>query len=105
MKKSLGYALLAFAVVGIAAAVASAQKSPDNLMRCTDSRWNDRLQNHCEIKEQTLAAGGTINVDGRENGGISIRGWERNDVLIRAKIQTQAPTQAEADQLGREVRI
>lgn len=102
MKKSF---LLAFAVMGFAAAVASAQKSPDNLMQCRDSWGNDRLQNHCEIKEQTLAAGGTINVDGRENGGISIRGWQRNDVLVRAKIQTQAPTQAEADQLAREVRI
>jgi DUF4097 and DUF4098 domain-containing protein YvlB len=46
-----------------------------------------------------------ITVDGKQNGGISIKGWERNEVLVRSRIQTQAPTQAEADQLAREVRI
>jgi len=32
----------------------------------------------CEMREQTVsAAGGTISVDARQNGGISIKGRER----------------------------
>ena len=45
---------------------------------------------HCEIKEQTVAAGGAITVDARKNGGVSVKGWDRNEVLVRARIQTAA---------------
>src|SRR3989475_3173253 len=104
MKKSFRCALAALAIVGFIGG-ATAQKKSDSSLECRDGRGDDRLQSHCEIKEQTLPAGGIITVDGKQNGGISIKGWERNEVLVRSRIQTQAPTQAEADQLAREVRI
>jgi len=104
MNKLLRCALVALATVAFMG-VASAQKKSESSLDCRESRGNDRLQGHCEIKEQTLPAGGMITVDGKTNGGISIKGWERNEVLVRSRIQTQAPTQAEADQLAREVRI
>ena len=104
MKKSFRCALAALAIVGFIG-VATAQKKSESSLECRDSRDNDRLQSHCEIKEQILPAGGLITVDGKQNGGISIKGWERNEVLVRSRIQTQAPTQAEADQLAREVRV
>jgi len=104
MNKSLRYTLAALAIVGFIG-VATAQKKSEGSLECRDWQGNDRLQSHCEIKEQTLPAGGIITVDGKQNGGISIKGWERNEVLVRSRIQTQAPTQAEADQLAREVRI
>jgi len=104
MRKSLRCALAAFAIVGFIV-VATAQKKSESSLECREWRGNDRLQSHCEIKEQTLPAGGLITVDGKQNGGISIKGWERNEVLVRSRIQTQAPTQAEADQLAKEVRV
>jgi len=104
MNKSLHCALAALAIVGFIA-VATAQKKSESSLECRDWRGSDRLQGHCEIKEQTLPTGGIITVDGKQNGGISIKGWERNEVLVRSRIQTQAPTQAEADQLAREVRV
>ena len=73
---------------------------------CGDNWDNDRLANHCEIKEQTLAASGsTITVDGRQNGGIRVKGWERNEILVRTRIQATAPTQAEADALAGQITI
>ena len=67
---------------------------------------NDKLENHCEIKEQTLAAqASTIEVDGRMNGGVSIKGWERNEILMRARIQTAGPTEAEANELAKQIKI
>ena len=104
MNKSLRCALAALAIFGFIG-VATAQKKSESSLECREWRGNDRLQSHCEIKEQTLPAGGLITVDGKQNGGISIKGWERNEVLVRSRIQTQAPTQAEADQLTREVRV
>lgn len=77
----------------------------DKAMVCRDDWHSDRLLTHCEIKEQTLPAAGALSVDGRQNGGVSVKGWDRNDVLVRARIQTAAPSQAEADELARQITI
>jgi hypothetical protein len=105
MAKSIRYFLLPFSFVAFAFIAGVAQERKDGPTQCGDWRGNDRLQGHCEIKEQTVSAGGTITVDGRTNGGISIKGSERHDILVRARIQTEAPTQAEADQLAQQIRI
>lgn len=91
-------------------AIATQEKSKESKDKssfgCRDNFDNDRLANHCEIKEQTLAASGsTIAVDGKQNGGIRVRGWERNEILVRARIQAAAPTQAEADELASQITI
>jgi|SRR5215510_8162766 len=104
MSKVLRYMLLGFAIVGFATS-APAQKSNKGSMQCRDTNSDGRLMSHCEIKEQTLPASGLISVDGNANGGVSIKGWERHEILVRAKIETRAPTQAEADQLAQQVRI
>jgi len=36
---------------------------------------------------------------------ISVKGWDRGDVLIRARIQTAGTTQNEADELAKQIRI
>jgi len=108
MTQSVRYFLLALALAGFAISIA-AQDKPDKKsggsMQCNDSYNGDRGYSRCEIKEQPVPAGGLITVDGKQNGGISIKGWERNDLLVRAKIETRAPTQAEADALAQQVRI
>jgi DUF4097 and DUF4098 domain-containing protein YvlB len=105
MKKSLRYTLVAGAFIALTTGVSLAQKKSEGSLQCRESRDSDRLYNHCEIKEQTLPAGGAITVDGKQNGGISIKGWERNEILVRARIESRAPTQAEADSLAQQVRI
>lgn len=105
MTKSLRFALLSCVIAGFTTGIVAEQKRSEGSMQCREYRENDRLSGHCEIKEQTLPAGGAITVDGKTNGGISIKGWERNDILVRAKIETRAPTQTEADQLAQQVRI
>jgi DUF4097 and DUF4098 domain-containing protein YvlB len=105
MKKSLRYALLTCALVALAGAVVQAQKKSEGSLQCREGRDMDRLYSHCEIKEQTLPAGGAITVDGKQNGGISIKGWDRGEILLRAKIESRAPTQAEADSLAQQIRI
>jgi len=82
-------------------------KTKDGSLTCRDdSRWyNDRLVGNCEIREQTLAPSGAISIDGRQNGGVSVKGWDQNQVLVRARVQTGAPTEAEAAELARQIRI
>ena len=40
-----------------------------------------------ELREMTIAATGSLNVNGGKNGGIRIEGQDRSDVLIRACVQ------------------
>src|SRR4026208_1338991 len=83
----------------------SKERSHDSLA-CRDDWQDDKLVNHCEIKEQTLpASDNTISVDGRMNGGVSIKGWERNEILMRARLQTAGPNEAEASELAKQVKI
>lgn len=69
-------------------------------------RSNDRTARHCEIREYTVgAASSVLNIDARPNGGISIIGSSRSDVLVRARVTTHAPTEAEAQALARQVQV
>lgn len=100
-----GALIVITACVAIVPAFSQKEKSNDSLA-CRDNWHNGKLVSHCEVKEQTLpASDSTIAVDGRMNGGISIKGWERNEVLLRARIQTAAPSESEANQLAQQVRI
>ncbi|HEV8370909.1 MAG TPA: hypothetical protein VGQ39_23370 [Pyrinomonadaceae bacterium] len=68
--------------------------------------YGDRLVGNCEIREQTLAPnGGPISIDGRQNGGVAVKGWDQSQILLRAQVQTGAPNAGEAEQLARQVRI
>lgn len=74
-------------------------------LSCNDN-WSGDRGSHCLIKEQMIAAtGGTITVDGRKNGGVTVRGWDRNEIFVRAKVQTRANTDAEAQYLSGQIRI
>lgn len=93
------------ATLSVMSVLAFAQDRSQGSLNCRDNWSSDRLMGHCEIKEQTVAAGGTITVDARKNGGVSVKGWDRNEVLVRARVQTSAPTQSEADDLAKQIRI
>ncbi len=40
-------------------------------------------------------------VDGRDNGGVAFYGWDKNEVLVRALIQTSGDSRPEAESLGK----
>jgi len=76
-------------------------------LNCNDGDYGDRrLANHCEMKEQTFAVpGGAINVDPGMNGGVSVHGWDRNEVWMRARVQTAATTDSEARGMVPQIRL
>lgn len=109
MYRFLGRSVLIAALVastGIAV-LAQKEKVKEKSLTCREDSWNnDRLVNNCEIREQTLAlSGGTIAIDGRPNGGVNVKGWDQNQVLVRARVQTAAPSAAEAQSLGQQIRV
>ena len=52
-----------------------------------NSNWGGRPSFN-EVREMTIAKPGLLTVDGKKNGGISVRGENRSDVQIRACVQT-----------------
>lgn len=71
-----------------------------------DGDWDSDYHRHCEVREATLDAGGeVIRVDAEPNGGISIKGWDQRNILIRAKVVANARSTSAAEELAREVRI
>jgi DUF4097 and DUF4098 domain-containing protein YvlB len=74
-------------------------------LTCNDN-WDRGRPQNCVIKEQTIpATGGTITVDGKKNGGVSVKGWNRGEIFVRAKIQTWGDTEAEAQALTGQIHI
>jgi len=78
----------------------------EKTMTCDEHNHSNRLSSHCEIKEQTMAAGmGAIQINPGPNGGVSVKGWSRGDMLVRAKIETAAPSDAEARGMVGQIRF
>lgn len=72
---------------------------------CGDSSsWGDKSSAR-DLREVKIAATGSIEVDGGKNGGISVRGENRSDVLVRACVQAWADSDAEAKNLVDTTRI
>ena len=101
MKRSIfPIGLLFFAAIP---GLAQAPKSQAPSLTCDHNDRNGRLIGHCEMREQTIASGGRLTIDGRANGGITVKGWARNEILVRAQVRTGAASEAEAGLLASQV--
>src|SRR5262245_61132370 len=104
MNKLLRGSVLAAAFVTIVCGSALAQqgREKNSSLACREGDWsNGRLVSSCQIRETTLAAtGGLLAIDGRQNGGVSVKGWDQNQVLVRARVQTAGLSLPQAEQLA-----
>ena len=57
------------------------------------------------MREATLAAAGVIAVDARPNGGIEVRGWDRNEVRLRVKIVATSAQEQDAREIVGQVQV
>jgi hypothetical protein len=78
---------------------------PKATLDCNQGSRDRNRAHFCEMREQTIASGGMISVDASQNGGISVKGWDRSDVLVRSQVQTYAPTEDQAKDLARQINI
>lgn len=98
---------------GWLAAPAGAQP-PASSLECDDDNggggiwrffgWRDRV-GACEIRELTLDATGELVIDARHNGGVQVTGSDRDDVLVRARVNTWGESRDEARDVQDRVEI
>jgi hypothetical protein len=66
--------------------------------------WGDD-ERYCETREYLVAARGSLDIDAGQNGGISVTGWDRNEIRVVAHIQAHGDDEARARELARSIAI
>jgi hypothetical protein len=79
-------------------------EQPSGTDPCRDRGRDDDYFRHCEVREETMAAG-PLTVDAGRNGGIQVEGWDRNDIRVIAIVNTHARNENDARQLASGVQI
>ncbi|MEO8620821.1 MAG: DUF4097 family beta strand repeat-containing protein [bacterium] len=93
--------------------------SPGHAQRSSeydDSRWLDNCRDNwggdddrgraCEVRNVPVKLSGrSLDIDGRENGGVRVVGWDGDSVRVTARIQASARDDNDARDLVKSVRI
>src|SRR6267142_1006896 len=105
MNRILVRTVLIAALLSLASLFALAQdKGTKESLACRDNWYSERLVGHCGVREQTFATtGGVFSIDGRHNGGVCVRGWDQNQILVRARVPTGATTAGDAEGLAKQI--
>ena len=73
---------------------------------CDGDSWsNGDKVSFKDLREMTVASTGSLAVDGGKNGGISVKGADRSDVLVRACVQTWGASDELARSLAGSIKI
>jgi hypothetical protein len=59
----------------------------------------------CEIRESTLGPSASLEIQPGHNGGINVKGWSQNSVLVRAMVETWAPSDGDARALASQINV
>ena len=110
MPHRIPFLLATTLLIAGAYAPALAQRSDAEwLENCREQRRSSRSESqlrHCEVRPYQMSDRvRSLTVDGGENGAVSVRGWDGNEIRISARVQTQARSEEEARALAREVRV
>ncbi|MEO8096485.1 MAG: hypothetical protein ABI811_02205, partial [Acidobacteriota bacterium] len=73
------------------------RNNTDHELNCDRNR--DFASRFCEMREQTVSSTGRFDIDGLHNGGVTVRGWNRNDVLVRLRVEVDARSDARAKEI------
>jgi hypothetical protein len=96
-------------LVTATAIVLPAQRNPDRerSFGLTQDEWcrQDRRADFCEVREETLRNQNTVDLDARGNGAVAIRGWDRPDVQMRARVTVRDESREAAQKLAKDIQI
>jgi hypothetical protein len=85
--------------------LAQLQNNSEKQMTCNNGGNDNNRARHCEIREQSLPSIGRLSLDAGQNGGATIKGWTRGDVLVRARVEASSDTEGAAANLASRVMV
>jgi len=59
----------------------------------------------CEVRESNLGPSGRLDIEPGHNGGITVKGWAQNSVLVRARLEAWAENDTEARNIASQIRV
>jgi len=98
-------------LVSAAAVVLPAQRNRDRDRTrdfgLSNDEWcrEERRADFCEVREETIPNSNSIYLDARGNGGVAVRGWDRSETRVRARIAVYEDSREAAEKLAKEVKI
>ena len=95
--------IVAFASGG--PSLAQLRDNSEKEMACPNGGYDSDGVRHCEMREQTVPAIGRLSVDATRNGGVTVKGWLRNEVLVRARVEASADSEGAAANLAGRVYV
>jgi hypothetical protein len=73
---------------------------------CREEWHGDRDRDrYCEVRSMTMPAGSRLAIDAKPNGGIDVEAWDRDEIQIFAKVETQARRDGDARRLADEIEV
>ncbi len=100
MTRSIGMAALA--VLVLVPIALSAQVPPVRVEEDADCRWEQSSRDrYCEVREYALEVRDRLAVDAGGNGGISVVGWDRDEVRLVARVHAWSDDGDPRDLAGR----
>ena len=99
-------ALWLIAMFAAAPGLLAQQDANEWLENCREHESRRRIP-YCEIRNTGYrqAAGGLLTAEPNENGGVSIRGWDRDSVHVQARIKAVARSEDAARATAEQIRI
>jgi hypothetical protein len=85
--------------------LAQLQNNSEKQMTCSNAGYDGDRARHCEIREQSLPSIGRLSIDAGPNGGVTVKGWLRGDVLVRARVEASGETEGAAANMASQVMI
>ena len=89
--------MAAMALLAAPIGVAQVQVSADDQW-CRDGGDRDRGY-FCEVREVSMDARATVEVNASPNGGIAVTGWDQSNMRVRVRVTARADTDADAKEI------
>jgi len=89
------FAWIGLTVLTVSGAFGQLQDNREKQLNCED-RDLDLWAGKCEMREQTLASVGQLTLDVGRRGSVSVKGWTRSDVLVRARVEAWGSSDSDA---------
>lgn len=88
-------------LVTLALSTLAGAAEPRDRMKCEE----DRSNHACEIRENHMPATSRLDVNAAPNGGIRVTAWEKNEILVRTKVEAWGDSKSEAQSTLAQVKV
>ena len=102
----IAFALMALISLAIPAPAQQLRDNRDKQLSCdSNDNYGGRRSRLCDVRELTLGPSSRLEIEPGRNGGVTVRGWSQNSILVRARVEAWADSDSEARSVASQVRV